>query len=79
MKLHIWLAESNKSAAWLAQETGLSAPYICRLIAGARVPSIDTCVKIAKATDGAVTVVDFIPEPEPKRKRPSQREVSRAA
>lgn len=81
MKLQAWLSENNKSAAWLAQETELSAPYICRLIAGERTPSIDTCAKIAAATGGQVTVLDFMPEPEPKRKRarPSQREVSRAA
>lgn len=79
MKLQAWLSENNKSAAWLAQETGLSAPYVWRLVEGERTPSIETCAKIAKATGGGVTVVDFMPEPEPKRKRPSQREVSRAA
>lgn len=79
MKLHTWLSENNKSAAWLAQETGLSAPYVSRLIAAERTPSIDTCAKIAAATGGQVTVLDFMPEPEPKRKRPNQRAVARAA
>ena len=85
MKLDAWLRENNKSAAWLAQEIGLSAPYVWRLVAGERTPSIETCAKIAVATENAVTVVDFMPEPEAqpepepqKRKRPSQREVSRA-
>lgn len=83
MKLYDWLAQNGKTATWLAEQTGLSVSYAYRL-AGRdgvpeRRPSIDTCVKIAAATGGAVTVIDFIPEPEPKRKRPSPREVSRAA
>jgi transcriptional regulator with XRE-family HTH domain len=83
MKLHTWLDEHGKTAAWLAEQTGLSRSYLSRLIArdgtADRNPSIETCVKIAAATGGEVTVLDFMPEPEPKRKRPSQREVSRAA
>lgn len=83
MKLHDWLTKNGKTATWLAERTGLSVSYAYRL-AGRdgvpeRCPSIDTCVKIAAATDGAVTVIDFMPEPEPKRKRPSQRAIARAA
>jgi transcriptional regulator with XRE-family HTH domain len=80
MKLHDWLAKNGKTASWLAGQTGLSVSYVYRLAregAPERTPSIDTCVKIASATDGAVTVVDWMPEP--KRVRPSRREVSRAA
>jgi hypothetical protein len=81
MKLHDWLTQNGKTATWLAEQTGLSVSYAYRL-AGRdgvpeRSPSIETCIKIADATGGAVTVIDFMPEP--KRKRPSTREVSRAA
>jgi hypothetical protein len=81
MKLHDWLAQNGKTATWLSEQTGLSVSYAYRL-AGRdgvpeRSPSFETCVKISKATDGAVTVIDFMPEP--KRKRPSQRAVARAA
>lgn len=85
MKLHEWLATNGKTATWLAQETGLSASHISRLIerngVAEKLPSIDTCVAISKATGGLVTANDFMPAPEPKSKRarPSQREVSRAA
>lgn len=88
MKLHDWLAQNDKTATWLAEQTGLSVSYVYRL-AGRdgvpeRSPSMDTCAKIAEATGGEVTAIDFMPEPEPmleppKRKRPSQREVPRAA
>ena len=77
MKLHDWLAEHDKTAAWLAERTGLSASYLSRLIEGERSPSIETCAKIAEATGGAVTANDYMPEP--KRKRPSTRAVARAA
>jgi hypothetical protein len=83
MKLHDWLKKNGKTATWLAERTGLHLSYIYRLGGrdgvAERSPSIDTCAKIAEATGGGVTVIDFMPEPEPKRKRPSQREVSRAA
>lgn len=75
MKLHTWLEANGKTAAWLAGETGLHRSYVTRLIerngVADRSPSMETCVKIAKATQGAVTAIDFIPEtkPEPKRKR----------
>jgi transcriptional regulator with XRE-family HTH domain len=81
MKLHDWLKKHGKTATWLAEQTGLNASYVYRLVekngVAERSPSIETCVKIAKATDGEVTVVDFLPEPKPTH--PSTREVSRAA
>ena len=81
MKLHDWLEQNDKTATWLAEQTGLNASYIYRLVerdgVAERSPSIDTCVKIAKATGGEVTATDFMPDP--KRKRHSQREASRAA
>lgn len=83
MKLHTWLDEHGKTAAWLAERTGLSASYLSRLIGrngvAARSPSIETCVKIEEATAGEVTASDFMPERKRKRVRPSGREVSRAA
>lgn len=81
MKLHDWLQQNGKTATWLAEQTGLHASYVYRLVerdgVAERTPSIETCVKIAEATGGAVTVLDFMPGPKPKR--PSSREVSRAA
>jgi DNA-binding transcriptional regulator YdaS (Cro superfamily) len=87
MKLHDWLTQNDKTATWLAEQTGLHVSYVCRLAGregvAERTPSIETCAKISEATGGAVTATDFMPEPEPepkrKRVRPNQREVSRDA
>jgi hypothetical protein len=66
MKLHTWLDQHGKTAAWLSEKTGLSASYLSRLIGrngvAARSPSIETCAKIEEATRGEVTVRDFMPE-----------------
>lgn len=82
MKLHEWLADSGKTATWLAEKTGISVSHISRLIerdgVAEKRPSMEACAAISEATGGQVTANDFMPEP-PKRKRPSQREVSRAA
>jgi transcriptional regulator with XRE-family HTH domain len=83
MKLHTWLDEHGKTAAWLAEKTGLSASYLSRLIGrngvAERSPSIETCAKIEEATAGGVTAIDFMPERKRKRVRPSGREMSRSA
>ena len=78
MKLHTWLVENDKTATWLADETGLSVSYVSRLIerdgvAEKRTPSMLTCAKISMATGGAVTANDFMSEPKPKKRvRPSR-------
>lgn len=64
MKLHDWLKQNGKTATWLADETGLHASYVYRLIVADRSPSIETCAKIQEATGGAVTATDFMPSRE---------------
>jgi transcriptional regulator with XRE-family HTH domain len=75
MKLHDWLKQHGKTATWLAEQTGLHASYVYRLVerdgVAERSPSIETCAKIQEATGGDVTATDFMP-PMPadgKRKR----------
>ena len=78
MKLHTWLAVNDKTATWLADQTGLSVSYVSRLIerdgvAEKRTPSMETCAKISLATGGSVTANDFMSEPKPKKRaRPSR-------
>ena len=78
MKLHTWLKVNDKTATWLAEQTGLSVSYISRLLekdgaAEKRTPSMETCAKISRATDGKVTANDFMSEPKPKKDdRPSR-------
>lgn len=74
MKLHTWLAENDKTATWLAEQTGLSVSYVSRLIerggTAEKSPSMDTCAKISDATNGEVTANDFMPSPKKKRGDP---------
>ena len=69
MKLHTWLAENGKTATWLAGRTGLSISYLSRVIAGARIPSLETCGLIGQATNGAVTANDLVPSSPRKREK----------
>jgi hypothetical protein len=76
MKLHAWLAESGKTASWLAEKTGLSAGYVSRIGRDGvpkRIPSLETCAKIASATDGMVTAIDFVPPTAPRAKAKKRR------
>ena len=72
MKLHLWLQENQKTATWLAGQTGLSVSHISRLLerngAAEKYPSLEAAAKIALATGGAVTANDFTP---PVRKKKS--------
>ncbi len=72
MKLHLWLQENQKTATWLAGQTGLSVSHISRLLerngAAEKYPSLEAAAKIAIATNGAVTANDFTP---PLRKKKS--------
>lgn len=84
MKLHTWLAANNRNVTWLAQKTGLSVSYVSRLVerdgVAEKTPSMETCAKIALATDGAVTANDFVPVGRVKpRKRISRKREPRAA
>jgi hypothetical protein len=85
MKLHTWLAENGKSVTWLAQQTSLSVSYVSRLVerdgVAEKTPSMETCAKIAQATDGRVTANDFVPAGKMRsRKRiPKKRETRGAA
>lgn len=69
MKLHTWLSVNDKTATWLAARTGLSVSYLSRVIAGARVPSLETCGLIGKATNGEVTANDLVPTSPRKREK----------
>lgn len=65
MKLHTWLQENQKTATWLADQTGLSVSHITRLIerdgVAEKCPSLEAAAKISAATGGAVTANDFSP------------------
>ena len=81
MKLHDWLKKHGKTATWLAEQTGLNASYVYRLVekngVAERSPSIETCAKIQEATGGAVTATDFMPVVGKRKRVPL--ETSRAA
>lgn len=80
MKLHLWLQENQKTATWLASQTGLSVSHITRLLerngAAEKYPSLEAAAKIALATGGAVTANDFTP---PVRKKKTIRSEFAAA
>lgn len=61
MRLSAWLAENDKTDAWLAQEIGRERSFVTKLRNGRAVPSFSTATKIHKVTAGAVTANDFMP------------------
>lgn len=84
MKLHTWLAANSRTATWLAEQTGLSVSQISRLVerdgAEKRRPSIETCEKISRATNGEVTANDFMRDDgSPKKQRPAGRNAAAEA
>lgn len=80
MKLHTWLTENGRTVTWLAEKTGLSVPYVSRLIerdgVAERSPSMETCAKIGMATGWAVTANDFVSKvrKQVRRRKPTRAE-----
>lgn len=65
MKLQTYLSRYQRTATWLAGETGLSIGFITRLMPSddgppERRPSLDTIARIHRATDGQVTANDWL-------------------
>jgi len=60
--LHTFIRSSPYSRDTLAHELGISVSYLHRLITGACIPSADLCVRIERATMGAVTRVCLRPD-----------------
>lgn len=50
MSLDEWMAREKRSDAWLAHEVGVSRPFITRIRAGTRQPSLPVAVKLAEKT-----------------------------
>ncbi len=59
MKLRTWLAKNEHNVSWLARESGLSVSFVSRLVTGEKLPSLETCARIARITKGEVTALDF--------------------
>lgn len=63
MKLNDYLERHDMPAAKLAEAAGVPVSTITRLVRGdRRQPRLDTIQKISAATNGAVSVEDFMPE-----------------
>jgi transcriptional regulator with XRE-family HTH domain len=60
VKLADFMAREGISPADFARRIGVGHISVNRYLAGTRVPAPDVMVKIAKATDGAVTPNDFL-------------------
>ena len=63
MRFSVWFADQqNLTQEKLAKRLGVTQGRIAQLLGG-DMPSMPFAAKIQKATDGAVTPNDFIPEP----------------
>jgi transcriptional regulator with XRE-family HTH domain len=60
MKLAVWFSLQKIRREDFARQIGVSIPSVTRYMNGTRFPSAGVFVKIAKATDGAVTPNDFL-------------------
>lgn len=60
MTLAEFLKENGETASAFASRTGISQPYVSRLISGERFPHREVIEAIWKATGGKVTANDFI-------------------
>jgi predicted transcriptional regulator len=61
MKLLDYLALRNLTPTRFAEDVGIPASTITRIIKGERSPGLDVMAKIAKATADAVMPNDFLP------------------
>lgn len=62
MKLATYIAQRRGAAADLARKLAVEHSTVMRWATGKHHPSIPMCGRIAEATDGAVTVQDFLTE-----------------
>lgn len=56
-KLDRWLAQHDRSAAWLARQAGCSASMIGAIRRSEALPSVKIAAGIERATDGAVPIL----------------------
>jgi DNA-binding transcriptional regulator YdaS (Cro superfamily) len=62
MKLSEWLGEERGRGLTLATAIGTSPVVVSQWSTGQRVPPIERCVPIERATNGAVTRIDLRPD-----------------
>lgn len=62
MKLNDWLNSERGRGVSLAENIGVSPVLVSQWSTGPRVPPIERCVPIERATDGAVTRQDLRPD-----------------
>jgi len=60
MRLKEYLSRNNLTQLKFSASAGLSNVHLGRLIKGRHLPSIPTIKKIEKATNGEVTINDFL-------------------
>ena len=59
MKLSTYLKQENETALAFAHRVKVSAASVCRLLTGARMPSVELAQNIYKATAGKVGLADW--------------------
>lgn len=59
MRLEDWLAENERTAAWLSRKMGVPPSTVARIIKGRRAPTHAVMEKIIGATGGGVLPNDF--------------------
>ncbi|RYF30144.1 MAG: XRE family transcriptional regulator [Comamonadaceae bacterium] len=65
MDLASYLAKYELKPAQFAERAGVPASTVTRILSGARRPRLDTAAKLAAATDGQVSISDFLRPAEP--------------
>ena len=50
MTLDEWMSRENKSDTWLAQQVGVSRPFITRIRKGERQPSLSVAARLSDRT-----------------------------
>lgn len=66
MKLSAYLKSHNIRPASFAALVGVPASTISRIVSGKRNPRVDTAQKIADATNGEVSLADFVSDDMPR-------------
>lgn len=60
MKIQEYLTESGIKRSFISKKINVSYQVFCRIVRGAITPSLKTALDIEKATNGKVTVYDWI-------------------
>ena len=59
MEFSEWIHEQGYTHSYIADQLGVSAPFVTMLMHGQRTPSLATLKKITALTRGEVTIEDF--------------------